>query len=142
MAREHDHLAQRNGVAVLKDPDDPRRPTPNVAPFDLNEATPLDTSLGAYLTSPSTVRSEDSKPSIVLEHSSNPELSAWVTRHIPANMRYREFFVLTCHGPNRTFYYKVPKKTVESVLQQAMESSHWGISSLDDELLEAIIDEF
>lgn len=141
MPREFDHLAQRNGSALLKEPDDRRRPSPDIAPFDLEEAYPLRTSLGGYLTSPDTVRPEDGNPSIVLEHSTNPELTVWVNRFVPAGGRFTDFFVLACHDHQRAFYYEVPEETVESVLQQAMDEAYWGVAHLDDDLLEALLDE-
>jgi hypothetical protein len=141
MPRKFEHLAQRAGSAVLKEPDNHKRPSPEVAPFDLDEAYPLRSNLGSYLTTPDTVRPEDGNPPIVLEHTTNPELTVWINRYAPADGRFADFFVLSCRDFNKSFYYEVPKSTVKSVLKQATDTTYWGIASLDDAFLEAILDE-
>jgi len=140
MPREFEHLAQRNDMAVLKEADDRQRPSTDVAPFELEEAYPLADRVGTYLTSPNLVRDDDGDPLLVLNHTTNPELTVWVNRYLTAESTSREFFVLSCHDHDKAFYYEVPQDTVESVLRQAMDDVYWGIGSLNDDLLEALLD--
>lgn len=131
-----DRLNTEDEFPQLRKPDDLDNPSPEYAPFALEEARPLSQALGDYLTHPG-LAGDDANADVVLQHSRNAELTVWIARF---SSEKGTAYIMTCWGIHHEMHFDVPKDTVADVIEQAADDICWTLDIVDDDLRERFVD--